>query len=100
MSVLGVGIDVCDIARFGLSLDRTPGLRERLFTPAEYDALPGLAVQIMANGRKFFLAQDTVAGQRRRCPSTDGVPSPSKPPAPRPQASWATWRRPRTRSAA
>ena len=35
MAILGVGIDVCDIDRFGLSLERTPGLRERLFTPDE-----------------------------------------------------------------
>jgi len=35
MAVVGVGIDVVDVARFGESLDRTPGLRERLFTPAE-----------------------------------------------------------------
>jgi holo-[acyl-carrier protein] synthase len=30
-----VGIDVVDVARFGESLERTPGLRERLFTPGE-----------------------------------------------------------------
>ncbi|KQP64265.1 MULTISPECIES: holo-ACP synthase [unclassified Nocardioides] len=35
MAVIGVGIDVCDIERFGASLTRTPGLRERLFTPGE-----------------------------------------------------------------
>ncbi len=35
MAVIGVGIDVCDIERFGVSLERTPGLRERLFTPDE-----------------------------------------------------------------
>ncbi|MEZ5097320.1 MAG: holo-ACP synthase [Nocardioides sp.] len=35
MGVIGVGIDVVDIARFGDTLDRTPGLRVRLFTPAE-----------------------------------------------------------------
>lgn len=35
MAVIGVGIDVCDIARFEESLVRTPGLRERLFTPDE-----------------------------------------------------------------
>lgn len=35
MAVLGVGIDVVDISRFVTSLERTPGLRERLFTPAE-----------------------------------------------------------------
>jgi holo-[acyl-carrier protein] synthase len=33
--ILGVGIDVVDIARFGESLERTPAMRERLFTPQE-----------------------------------------------------------------
>jgi len=33
--IVGVGIDVCDIERFAASLQRTPGLRERLFTAAE-----------------------------------------------------------------
>ena len=31
----GVGIDVVDIARFQESLERTPGLRDRLFTEGE-----------------------------------------------------------------
>jgi holo-[acyl-carrier protein] synthase len=35
MAVLGVGIDVVETVRFEDSLARTPGLRERLFTPAE-----------------------------------------------------------------
>lgn len=35
MSVVGVGIDVVDIARFGAALERTPALGLRLFTPAE-----------------------------------------------------------------
>ncbi len=35
MTVIGVGIDVVDIERFELSLERTPSLRDRLFTPAE-----------------------------------------------------------------
>ena len=35
MAVIGVGIDVVDIDRFELSLERTPSLRERLFTPEE-----------------------------------------------------------------
>ncbi|MGA8208892.1 MAG: holo-ACP synthase [Nocardioidaceae bacterium] len=33
--ILGVGIDVVDIARFGETLERTPAMRERLFTPSE-----------------------------------------------------------------
>ncbi len=33
--IIGVGIDVVDIERFGASLARTPGLGARLFTEAE-----------------------------------------------------------------
>ena len=33
--IVGVGIDVVDIARFGESLERTPVMRERLFTADE-----------------------------------------------------------------
>jgi holo-[acyl-carrier protein] synthase len=35
MTVVGVGVDVVDVARFEQSLDRTPGLVDRLFTEAE-----------------------------------------------------------------
>ena len=33
--IIGVGIDVVDIDRFAATLERTPALRERLFTPIE-----------------------------------------------------------------
>jgi holo-[acyl-carrier protein] synthase len=33
--IVGVGIDVVDVARFGVTLERTPTLRERLFTTGE-----------------------------------------------------------------
>ena len=35
MAVIGVGIDVVDVSRFEQTLERTPALRQRLFTPAE-----------------------------------------------------------------
>ena len=35
MPIVGVGIDVVDIERFEQTLERTPGLRERVFTPTE-----------------------------------------------------------------
>ncbi|MCW2769495.1 MAG: holo-ACP synthase [Aeromicrobium sp.] len=35
MSIIGIGVDVVDLGRFRESLDRTPTLRDRLFTPAE-----------------------------------------------------------------
>ena len=33
--IVGVGIDVVDVERFGQTLERTPALRERLFTDEE-----------------------------------------------------------------
>ena len=35
--IVGVGIDVVDVARFTQTLERTPRLREKLFTPEERD---------------------------------------------------------------
>jgi holo-[acyl-carrier protein] synthase len=46
---VGVGIDVVDIDRFAESLERTPALRERLFTPAERERpLASLAARFAA----------------------------------------------------
>ena len=36
-SVIGVGIDLVDIDRFRRSLERTPSMAERMFTPGERD---------------------------------------------------------------
>ena len=38
--IIGVGIDVVDVARFEESLTRTAHLRDRLFTPAERTRQP------------------------------------------------------------
>ena len=47
--IVGLGLDVCDVARFGRILERTPALRERLFTPAERDLpLQSLAARFAA----------------------------------------------------
>lgn len=35
MAIVGHGIDIVDVARFGDTLERTPALRDRLLTPAE-----------------------------------------------------------------
>lgn len=35
--IVGVGVDVVDVARFMATLERAPGLREKLFTPVERD---------------------------------------------------------------
>jgi holo-[acyl-carrier protein] synthase len=35
MAVIGIGVDIVDVTRFGTVLARTPALLDRLFTPAE-----------------------------------------------------------------
>lgn len=35
VAVVGIGVDVVDVARFAATLRRTPTLADRLFTPAE-----------------------------------------------------------------
>jgi holo-[acyl-carrier protein] synthase len=47
--IIGVGIDVVDVERFGQTLERTPSLRERLFTEAERElVLNSLAARFAA----------------------------------------------------
>jgi holo-[acyl-carrier protein] synthase len=49
VTVVGVGIDVVDVSRFGDALRRTPGMVERLFTAAEADRpLASLAARFAA----------------------------------------------------
>jgi holo-[acyl-carrier protein] synthase len=52
--IVGVGVDVVDIARFDASLSRTPALRERLFCPAE----AGLPIESLA---ARFAAKEAIA---------------------------------------
>jgi len=54
MAVVGVGIDVVDLARFEQALTRTPALRERLFTAAE-------AVLPVASLAARFAAKEAIA---------------------------------------
>jgi holo-[acyl-carrier protein] synthase len=52
--IVGIGIDVVDVSRFAETLDRTPALRERIFTPAER-SLP------MASLAARFAAKEALA---------------------------------------
>lgn len=38
MTIVGIGVDIVDLARFASALERTPHLGDRLFTAAERDA--------------------------------------------------------------
>ncbi|WP_062380566.1 holo-ACP synthase [Demequina pelophila] len=40
MAILGLGIDVVEIARFEQTLERSPGFLDRVFTPAERELGP------------------------------------------------------------
>jgi holo-[acyl-carrier protein] synthase len=47
--IVGIGIDVVDIERFGATLARTPGLRTRIFTETERERpLASLAARFAA----------------------------------------------------
>lgn len=49
MAVVGIGVDVVDVARFARVLARTPTVAARLFTPAEATLAPDrLAVRFAA----------------------------------------------------
>jgi holo-[acyl-carrier protein] synthase len=37
MAIVGIGIDIVDLARFERAVSRTPALRDRLFAPSERD---------------------------------------------------------------
>ncbi len=54
MTTVGIGVDVVDIARFEASLERTPALRDKLFTPAE-------AVLPLASLAARFAAKEALA---------------------------------------
>ena len=55
--MIGIGVDVVEIERFRRSLERTPTMRDRLFTEIELayvanqvDPVPSLAVRFAARG--------------------------------------------------
>ena len=53
MTIRGIGVDVVDLSRFATSLERTPTLRQRLFTPAEAELpLESLAGRFAALGAR------------------------------------------------
>lgn len=58
--IVGVGIDVAEIERFARSLERTPGLADRLFTPAEL-SLPGGGRRGAASLAARFAAKEALA---------------------------------------
>ncbi|MFF7555175.1 holo-ACP synthase [Streptomyces olivaceus] len=60
MSIIGVGIDVAEVERFGASLERTPALAGRLFLPGEL-LLPGGERRGTASLAARFAAKEALA---------------------------------------
>ncbi|MDQ0992518.1 holo-ACP synthase [Streptomyces sp. V3I7] len=60
MSIIGVGIDVAEIDRFGASLERTPGLVDRLFLKSEL-LLPSGERRGIASLAVRFAAKEALA---------------------------------------
>lgn len=58
--IVGVGIDVAEIERFGAALARTPGMAERLFTPGEL-LLPSGERRGVASLAARFAAKEALA---------------------------------------
>jgi len=63
-AVVGVGIDVVDVRRFLLALDRAPRLRERLFTEAERDLPPNSLAARFAAKEAIAKALGSPGGMR------------------------------------
>lgn len=76
--IIGIGVDVVDLARFERALDRTPRLRERLFAENERDLpLRSLAGRFAAKEAllKALGATDGVSWHEMRViPDTEGNP--------------------------
>lgn len=51
--VIGIGVDAVDIGRFRLSLERTPSMRTRLFTPQELADIAGRADPVPSLAARF-----------------------------------------------
>ena len=58
--IVGIGVDVVEVARFRATLDRTPGMIERLFTPGERVTSDG-APRTPASLAARFAAKEAVA---------------------------------------
>lgn len=53
----GLGIDAVDIPRFRAALERTPNLRDRLFTPDELQSLSTKADQVSSLAARFAVRE-------------------------------------------
>ena len=57
MAIIGIGVDVVDLARFEGVLDRTPGIVDRLFTKAEQQSAQGHELPLQSLAGRFAVKE-------------------------------------------
>jgi len=57
MAIVGIGVDVVDLARFEEVLARTPGILDRMFTKAEQTSAAGHQLPAMSLAGRFAVKE-------------------------------------------
>jgi holo-[acyl-carrier protein] synthase len=57
MAIIGIGVDVVDIARFEAVIARTPGIVDRLFTSSEQTSAQGHQLPIVSLAGRFAVKE-------------------------------------------
>jgi holo-[acyl-carrier protein] synthase len=57
MAIVGIGVDVVDLARFENVLERTPGIVDRLFTKAEQISAQGHELPLQSLAGRFAVKE-------------------------------------------
>jgi len=57
MAIVGIGVDVVDLARFSGVVDRTPGIIDRLFTKAEQTSAEGHQLPLISLAGRFAVKE-------------------------------------------
>jgi len=57
MAIVGIGVDVVDLARFSEVVDRTPGIIDRLFTKAEQIGVAGQQLPLVSLAGRFAIKE-------------------------------------------
>ena len=57
MAIVGIGVDVVDLARFSSLVDRTPQIIDRLFTKEEQVSAEGHQLQVISLAGRFAVKE-------------------------------------------
>lgn len=57
MAIVGIGVDVVDLARFAEVVERTPGIVDRLFTEAEQTSAQGHQLPLISLAGRFAVKE-------------------------------------------